>query len=79
METTRFSNLAIHIINTLHPGYNDMDFLRSQIIVSKLSVYPESNTDVTGVIGFMRSDQDNILSITYSPILKKQNLHKLIG
>ncbi len=44
---------------TVHLGYNDMDFPRSQIVVSKLSVYPEGNTDVAGIIDSMRSNRDN--------------------
>ena len=44
--------------STLHLGYNNVSFPQSQVAISKLSLYPESFTEGTGVIDSMRSNRN---------------------
>ena len=43
--------------DTVHLGYNDVSFPQSQIAISKLSLYPDSFIEDTGIIDSMRSNR----------------------
>ena len=49
-------NVAVDV--AVHLGYNDVSFPQSQIAISKLSLYPESFTEGTGIIDSMRSNRN---------------------
>ena len=49
-------------MDTVHLGYNDVFFPQSQIAVSKLSAYPESYCEGTGIIKSNRNEEDVVVS-----------------
>lgn len=52
------SGLQPQVNVQVHLGYKDASFPQGQIAVSKLSVYPESYTEGTGIIDSMRSNRN---------------------